>query len=75
MQVSGQLEAPAALHQGETPVPIEQKAWVGLRVALDFSEKRKFFAPTENRTPERPALSLLTTHTELSRHAWGEHYS
>ena len=63
---------PVDLHP-ETLVPIVQETWVGPRVALDVSEKSIFLAPTENRTPERPALSLLATPTALSRHAWGEH--
>jgi hypothetical protein len=48
---------------------------VGPRVALDVSEKSKFLAPTENRAPERPALSLLTTPTALSQYVGGENYS
>ena len=73
MQVSGQLEAPADLHPEKPPVSIEQDTWIGPRVALDVSVKSKSLSPTENRTPERPALSLLTTPTALSWHAWGEH--
>jgi len=70
MQVSGQLEAPADLHPEETPVPIEQETWVDPRVALDVLEKSKSVALTANRIPERSALTLLTTPTALSRHAW-----
>jgi hypothetical protein len=63
MEVSGQLQAPAAFTSGkESPVPIGQEAewasvtqwiggWVDPRSCLDAGEKEKYLAPAENLTP------------------------
>ena len=64
MGVGGQHHSPAALPPGKDPVPIVQEAgwapgpvWTGV----------ENLAPTGIRSPDRPARSVVTIPTELSR--------
>jgi hypothetical protein len=69
MEVSGQLHAPAALHQVKSPLyPLDRRQG-GLPVA-DAAVKRKILSSHRElkpETPDRPARSLVATPNELSQ--------
>jgi hypothetical protein len=68
MEVSGQLDAPAALLPGkEAPISIGLEAWLGTRSGLDAVVKRKNLRPFRELNPGRPARSLVAVLTELPR--------
>ena len=59
MEVSDEIQAPAALF----PAPTEYEA----SVDFFFCRRDKSLAPARIRAPKRPASSLVTILTELSR--------
>jgi hypothetical protein len=68
MEMSDQLHSPATLSLGkEPPVPIvEETEWTPEPVWIQ-GQREKIPLPSMNRTPSRPARSLVTILTELSR--------
>jgi hypothetical protein len=59
MEVSGQLQASAALTWAkQPPVHILTEDWVDPRAGTDVTKKKKSLTPTGNRTPT-PRSSIL----------------
>jgi hypothetical protein len=63
MEVSGQLDAPAALSPGKDPCNHWIRAWVGPRAGADAMAKRKF--PAHARIKSRSLVTILTELTQL----------
>jgi hypothetical protein len=68
MEVSGHLHVAAALpRRKKSPVPIEQKVgWAPQQIWAIWGRKTSL-ATAGNLTPYRPARSIVTILTELSR--------
>jgi hypothetical protein len=64
MEVSGQLQAQAALPQGKDPGTHWTGGWVGSRAGLDAVEQRKISCPCRE---SNPAVQPVSIPTELSR--------
>jgi hypothetical protein len=58
MEVSGQLDIPAALHQGKTPWYHSIGGSVGPGASVDTVGKRKSLTPEGNRTPISQSSNL-----------------
>ena len=59
MEVSGQLQALAALSPGRTPGTHGLEGWVGPKGGLDDLEKKKISCPCRDR-PVRTVVSIQT---------------
>jgi len=64
--MSDKIHAPVAL-PSKRNADTHRIGWVGPSAGLDVLEKKKSLAYAGLRTPDRPARSLVTMSTELSR--------
>jgi hypothetical protein len=60
MEMSGQLDAPAALLRGKRAPRTNWIGWVGPRSGLDYMEYRKSLGPAGNRTPAVQPVAIPT---------------